>query len=523
MPEQCQDTFHSWQSLCDLAFVTCSPLTNPRRGGYQLFCPSAPSTDPARRAGSQVATSAAAASTNGATATRGSSAQPLRASANQFARRRRQSRPRNTPLPSPRFRQDHSLHIAALRPECHANADLRVRCATEYAFTPDTDRRERQAAAEDAEHRCAPPADPKLDVLEMLGESLSSGSECRNRLRARSTEKIRRRNQIAACIRELDVEKTLLWNPPRTEDRACRLILSRTTAARVSAIPTTSICAPVGALRIRPTQFRKQTLAQRIAIGPKFVRQDFIDDRNRRSGLMHRFRYGEGAPAQQPNAHSLEKIRADIVRVRVERETFCRRRGPRVGRWICPSAANRLVQLDHAERDRRRNARALHSRQGRQPFLERPIKVTGPRLVVTRQTCIRFQKIIRACLQTGVDRGRLACTAEEKRRRRKERERERDLHHDQRIARQKSPAPHDCVFAGVFLQPADSRLRQLQRRPSATNVPSRQNPNVAANTGRSAAFGTYIDRQFRPNEATRGPHQRPRATKRRRPPPARSL
>ena len=79
--------------------------------------------------------------------------------------------------------------------------------------------------------------------------------------------------------------------------------------------------------------------------------------------------------------------------------------------------------------------------------------------------------------------------ANEERRRGQERERECDLHDDERIAREKFPAPPNDIFAGLFL--SDRRSRRLRESfsagPSAKeSVPSKQKPKVAP---RIAGFG----------------------------------
>ena len=84
-------------------------------------------------------------------------------------------------------------------------------------------------------------------------------------------------------------------------------------------MPTTSICALVSSplLACAGILFRKlNPLAQRVAIGPELLRQHFVDDRNLRRRLMHRFRHVEGAAAQQRQAHGFEIIRTDAVQVR---------------------------------------------------------------------------------------------------------------------------------------------------------------------------------------------------------------
>ena len=214
---------------------------------------------------------------------------------------------------------------------------------------------------------------------------------------------------------------------------------------------------------------------------------------------MHRFRHVESAAAQQSHAHGLEVIRADAVQVRFESKTFCRGRGLRVRRRIRPAALHRFVELDHSERHRGGNARAFDTGQGREPFLQRAIQILRARLVVGRETRVGFQKIIRARLQTGIDVRRLARAANEERGRREQRERECDLHHDERIARQKLPAPDDCIFARLFLQVADDcGLRQLQRRPEREGKRSEKTKCKSRREHRhaQAALPDDIDRQF---------------------------
>ena len=71
-------------------------------------------------------------------------------------------------------------------------------------------------------------------------------------------------------------------------------------------------------------------LSKRIAFRPQFFREDFIDDRDRRSAGLGRFRRRKCAAAQQWQPDRLEIIRADAVPVRIESEPLRGGGGPSV-------------------------------------------------------------------------------------------------------------------------------------------------------------------------------------------------
>src|SRR6185436_15558457 len=60
------------------------------------------------------------------------------------------------------------------------------------------------------------------------------------------------------------------------------------------------------------------SLSERVAIRPKLLRQNCVDDRHRRTAAQPRFRRGESAPAEQRQTDGREIIRADAVPGRAE-------------------------------------------------------------------------------------------------------------------------------------------------------------------------------------------------------------
>ncbi len=86
---------------------------------------------------------------------------------------------------------------------------------------------------------------------------------------------------------------------------------------------------------------------------------------------------------------------------------------------------------------------------------KRSIKLFRARLIHPAEARIHFEEEIVIDAQSGIERRRFVRAADEQGRRGEKRERESDLHHDQRIARQKTPAAPNRVFAGMFLQIAD--------------------------------------------------------------------
>ena len=81
----------------------------------------------------------------------------------------------------------------------------------------------------------------------------------------------------------------------------------------------------------------------------------------------------------------------------------------------------------------------------------------GAFLVVAGKAGIRFKNETRTGRQTSIDGSSFAGAADEQGRRREQGERERDLRDDERIAREKSPAPPNDIFAGLFLEIGDHR------------------------------------------------------------------
>ena len=79
------------------------------------------------------------------------------------------------------------------------------------------------------------------------------------------------------------------------------------------------------------------------------------------------------------------------------------------------------------------------------------------RLIVGGKTGVDFEKIVGACLQSGIDICRLARAANEERGRSQERERKGNLDNNQRMARQIFCAPDDGIFTGILFQIADDR------------------------------------------------------------------
>ena len=125
-----------------------------------------------------------------------------------------------------------------------------------------------------------------------------------------------------------------------------------------------------------------------------------------------------------------------------------------------------LAHRNHAERDRRGNARALDSRQRGEAFAQLLIKFLRVLRVVTGQAGVNFQKKTRARFQARFDRSSLVRAANEKRSRGQQRERERDLNNHERIARQKFPAASHHIFARLFLQIRHHRApRKFERGP----------------------------------------------------------
>ncbi len=111
-----------------------------------------------------------------------------------------------------------------------------------------------------------------------------------------------------------------------------------------------------------------------------------------------------------------------------------------------------LVQRNHAERDRRGNARALDSRQRGEALVQFLIKFLRVLRIVTGQACVNFKKETCAGLKARLHGSSLVRAANEKRSRGQQRERKRDLNNHERIARQKFPPAADHIFARLFLQ-----------------------------------------------------------------------
>jgi hypothetical protein len=86
-------------------------------------------------------------------------------------------------------------------------------------------------------------------------------------------------------------------------------------------------------------------------------------------------------------------------------------------------------------------AGVLDSRLRGEPFLERSVKTLRARLIVTRQACIQLKEIIPARLETGIDVRGLARAMHKKGRSREKSEGKGDLDDNERVAREKFPAP----------------------------------------------------------------------------------
>ena len=106
----------------------------------------------------------------------------------------------------------------------------------------------------------------------------------------------------------------------------------------------------------------------------------------------------------------------------------------------------------------------LHPGQRREPIVQRAIKLLRALRLEAAETRIHFEEEIVLDSQSGIEPGRFVGAADEQRGRREQRERECNLRDDQRIARQKTPAAPDDIFAGMFLQIADHTVaRQFER------------------------------------------------------------
>src|SRR5207244_2170616 len=84
-----------------------------------------------------------------------------------------------------------------------------------------------------------------------------------------------------------------------------------------------------------------------------------------------------------------------------------------------------------------------------------PIKLLRALRLVAGQARVRFQNETASRFQSRIDRSRFVRATNEKRGRSEQRKRERDLHHHQRMPRQKSPATYHNVFAGLLFEVAD--------------------------------------------------------------------
>ena len=72
-------------------------------------------------------------------------------------------------------------------------------------------------------------------------------------------------------------------------------------------------------MRIHPNG-ELNSLSERVALRPQFLRQDFVDDRDRGPAGLGRFGHGERAAAKQRQSDRREIIRADAVPQRREGE-----------------------------------------------------------------------------------------------------------------------------------------------------------------------------------------------------------
>src|SRR5262245_1537197 len=85
--------------------------------------------------------------------------------------------------------------------------------------------------------------------------------------------------------------------------------------------------------------------------------------------------------------------------------------------------------------------------------------------IETAEARVDFEEQIVFDVQSGLERGRIVRSANEKGRGREERERESNLDNDERIAREKTPASPDDIIPGMLLQIADDAMtRKLHRR-----------------------------------------------------------
>ena len=170
-----------------------------------------------------------------------------------------------------------------------------------------------------------------------------------------TANQIRRRRGIAAGVRrELEMKENIALETlgEGEVERAVGILIEQTP-------PRVGHDADDLNLRFRPVLCLQRILlreldllAERVAVRPEFLRQDFIDDRDRRGRLMHRFRHVEGAPAQQRQADGFEIIRAHAIPARGEGAAFRRGRGPRVRRRIGPAALDLFIERDEPERHR---------------------------------------------------------------------------------------------------------------------------------------------------------------------------
>src|SRR5580700_5933759 len=113
---------------------------------------------------------------------------------------------------------------------------------------------------------------------------------------------------------------------------------------------------------------------------------------------------------------------------------------------------------------RGRDARMFHARQTSELLANNAIKILGPCSIETTQARIDFNEKGIVGMQSGLDRSRFRGTANKKRGGCDQREGESDLHHDERIARQKFPTSTAHVLAGLLFQISDhGRARELER------------------------------------------------------------
>src|ERR1043166_6049737 len=104
------------------------------------------------------------------------------------------------------------------------------------------------------------------------------------------------------------------------------------------------------------------TLAERVALGPKFFCENFVDDRDPRTAGLGGLSLRENPAAYDGQSNGRKVISADAVPRRAERQAFRGRGRLGVGHRLKTSSLNVAAQRNHSERLRRRNAGVFDAR-----------------------------------------------------------------------------------------------------------------------------------------------------------------